>query len=55
MKTYLGTLSETSLKALSEFLRRTTLKGDEVPAFNKALNELSQSQWEDLEASSRVR
>lgn len=40
MKTYAVTLTERDLKANWEFLRRTTLKGEEVPAFAALTNAL---------------
>ena len=40
MKTLQGTLTENSLKTISEFLRRVDLKGSEVPAFNQLITEL---------------
>jgi len=40
MKKLTGTFTEQSLKALIEFLKRTTLKGNEVPIFNNLQKEL---------------
>lgn len=40
MKSYTITFTERDLKAAWEFLRRTPLKGEEVPAFTSLANAL---------------
>ncbi len=52
MKTYQFTLTERSLQALREFMKRVPLKGDEVPAFNLLNSEISRLKAIDLSDSS---
>ena len=52
MKQLQGTLTENSIKALSEFLRRVDLKGSEVPAFNQVMVELQK--FTVIESSKKV-
>ena len=42
MKSFHGTITEASLKTLSELLRRVDLKGAEVPSFNQLTRELQE-------------